>query len=147
MLFQSYLRHGTVYLPTTARRGTSVYTAIEPVSVVSVIDTEALRRAFAGTIARGNPDTPLIKGKWPAPVVLKYGGVSTWSAFARDASTWNIEENGGIYQIVGHRVHSKGYWVEDPQQIIKFSPDTKVDTVIDRMIAILQKAARQPNSG
>jgi hypothetical protein len=40
MLFQCYLRRGIVYVPTTAKRGTSVYTAIEPVAVVSAADAE-----------------------------------------------------------------------------------------------------------
>ena len=82
------------------------------------------------------------KGKWPAPVLLKYAGVKTWAAFARDASVWNLEENDGVYRIVGHRVHAKGYWVEDPAQKIEFPPGTTIDGVIDRMIAILQDAAR-----
>lgn len=142
MLFQCYLRRGIVYVPATAKRGTSVYTAIEPVAVVSAADTEGLTRAFRDTIARKNSAVPLIKGKRPPPVLLKYAGVQTWSAFARDASTWNIEENEGIYQIVGHKMNPKGYWVEDPDQKIEFPTESNVDVVIERMIAILQDAAR-----
>src|SRR5579862_5977588 len=127
MLFQLYLRRGIVYVPTTARRGTSVYTAIEPVAVAPVTNAERLRRALLETIARRNIGVPLQKGERPPPVVLKYAGVGNWPAFARDASTWNIEENEGLYQIVGHRKHHKGYWVEDPEQIIKFPPGTIVD--------------------
>jgi hypothetical protein len=33
--------------------------------------------------------------------------------------------------------------VEDPEQTIKFPAGTTLDQVIDRMIAILQEAARQ----
>ncbi len=142
MLFQCYLRGGVVYVPTTAKRGTSVYTAIEPVAVVSAADTAGLTRAFRDVIARKNVTVPPIKGKWPAPIILKYAGVNTWSAFARQASTWNIEENEGTYQIVGHKMHPKGYWVEDANQKTKFPPGTNLGTVIDHMIAILQEAAR-----
>jgi hypothetical protein len=143
MLFQSYLRHSVVYVPTTAKRGTSVYTAIEPVAVVPVTNTKGLRRAFLDTIARKNIAVTPPTGKWPAPLLLKYAGVKSWSAFARDASTWNIEENEDIYQIVGHRLHPKGYWVEDPNKKIEFPPGATVDDVINRMIAILQDAARR----
>lgn len=143
MLFQCYLRRGIVYVPTTAKRGTSVYTAIEPVAVVSAADTAGLTRAFRDAIARKNVTVPPIKGKRPPPVLLKYAGVQTWSAFAREASTWNIEENEGTYQIVGHRMHPKGYWVEDAAQKDKFPLGTKVDAVIERMIAILQQAVRK----
>jgi hypothetical protein len=143
MLFQSYLRHGVVYVPTTAKRGMSVYTAIEPVAVVPVTNTESLRRAFVDAVSRKNIVVPPPEGKWPPPVLLKYAGVKSWSAFARDASTWNIEENDGAYQIVGHRLHPKGYWVEDSDQKIEFPAGATVDDVIDRMIAILQDAARR----
>jgi hypothetical protein len=143
MLFQFYLRNSAVYVPTTAKRGTSVYTAIEPVAVVPVTNTEGLRRAFLDAIARKNIAVPPIKGKAPPPVVLKYAGVSTWSAFARGASTWNIEESDGKYHINGYRTHAKGYWEEDPNQKIEFPSGTAANYVIDRMIAILQDAARR----
>lgn len=142
MLHTCYLRQGIVYVPTVGKRG-AVYTTIDPVAVIPVGNTQALHRAFQEAIARKNEPVPPVKGKWPPPVLLKYAGVRSWSAFARDASTWNIRENDGAYQIVGHRVHPKGYWVEDTDQKIDFPHGTPVDDVIDRMIAILQDAARK----
>jgi hypothetical protein len=143
MLFQTYLRQGIVYVPTTAKRGTSVYTTIEPVAVVPVSDTNGLRRALLDTINRKNITVPLLKGKRPPPILLKYAGVKTWSTFARNTLTWDIIDD-GIYQIVGHKIHPKGYWVEDANQRIKFPAGSTVDEVIDRMIAILQDAASRP---
>jgi hypothetical protein len=143
MLVHAYLRRGVVYVPTVARReGGPVYTDIEPVAVVPVANSEGIRRALLDAIARGNVTVPVPKGKWPPPVLLKYADVKTWSAFARDASQWSLEDE-GKYQIVGFRTHPKGYWEEDPDQKIEFSPGTTVDDVIARMIAILQDAARQ----
>jgi hypothetical protein len=141
MLFQVYLKNAVAYLPTTAKRGTSVYTAIEPVAVVPVENSEGLRRALLDMIARKNITVPLLKGTRPPPVVLKYAGAKSWSAFARGASTWNIEENDGIYQIVGHRLHPDGYWMEAQDQTITLPAGSTVDEVIERMIAILQNAA------
>lgn len=112
-------------MPTTAKRGTSVYTAIEPVAVASVAGTAGLMRAFHDAIARKNIAIPPMKGKRPPPVLLKYAGVQTWSSFAREASTWNIEEDEGSYQIVGHRIHPKGYCVGDAAQKDKFSPELR----------------------
>jgi hypothetical protein len=117
---------------------------VEPVAVTSVADTDGLRRAFLDTIARKNaivPPPP--KDKWPPPVLLKYAGVRTWSAFARGAATWSIRETEGNYQIVGYRDHPDGYWAPDREQEINFSPGATVDDVIARMIAILQDRARQ----
>jgi hypothetical protein len=143
MLYECYLRNDTVYVPTVGKRG-AVYTIIEPVAVVAVTDTEGLRRAFLDTIARKNiavPPHP--KGtKWPPPLMPKYARVKSWSLFARTSLSWNIKETEGIYKIVGHRLHPEGYWVEDADQKIVFPPGASVDDVIDRMIAILQDAAR-----
>jgi hypothetical protein len=143
MLFHSYMRNGVAYVPTVVKLQTGAYLDIDPVAVVPVANTEGLRRAFLDAIARKNaivPPPP--KDHWPPPVLLKYAGVKTWSAFARDASVWSIEETDGDYLIAGYRTHRQGYWEEDPDQKIEFPPGSTVDQVIDRMIAILQDAAR-----
>ncbi len=143
MLFHCYLRRGVVYVPTVAKRETGAYTDIDPVAVLPVTNTEGLRRALLDAIARKNiiiPNPP--KDNWPPPVLLRYAGVKTWSAFARGAAVWSIEETGRNYQIVGYRTHRNGYWEKDPEQKIEFPPGSTADQVIDRMIAILQEAAR-----
>jgi hypothetical protein len=141
MLFSCYLRNSIVYVPTVGKRG-GAYTDIEPVAVVPIANTDGLRRALLEAMVRGNIVLPLLKGKHPPPVVLKYAGVKSWSAFARNTSSWSIKDKNGSYRIVGYRTHLEGYWVEDQNQKIEFPPGTKVDAVIDRMIAILQDAAR-----
>jgi hypothetical protein len=143
MLYTCYLRKDYVYVPTVGnRRG--VYTLIEPVAVVLATNTEGLRAAFRDAVARKNIDVPPVKGKWPPPILPKYAGVKSSAAFDRDASTWNIQEDEGRYKIVGYRRHPEGYWAEDRDQTIEFPPGTLLDTVIDRMIAILQEAATRP---
>jgi hypothetical protein len=142
MLFHAYLRRSVVYVPTVARREGGAYTDIEPVAVVPVANTEGLRRALLDAIERKNIIVPVPKGKWPPPILLKYAGVKTWSAFAGDASVWSIEEKDGAYQIVGYRTHPKGYWEQDPDQRTEFPPGSTVDDVVGSMIAILQDAAR-----
>jgi len=62
-------------------------------------------------------------------------------AFARGATPWSIEEENGIFQIIG-RQRTPGGWVDDPEQTIDFPPGTTLDQAIDRMIAILQQTAR-----
>jgi hypothetical protein len=73
---------------------------------------------------------------------LKYAGLKSWSAFARNVSVWSIEEDDGIHKIAGYRKHPKGYWVEDPSQQTHFPANAAIDDVVDRMIAILQETAR-----
>jgi hypothetical protein len=139
-----YLKGHNVFVPTTGRLDQPVYRDMEPVEVVAVMNTEAVRRALFSAIARGNPPAPRYSpGNFPPAAVLKYAGVKTWSAFARGTLTWRIEENSGIYQIEGYRRNQKGYWEQDHGQKIIFPPQTTIDTVVDRMIAIVQNATRK----
>jgi hypothetical protein len=142
MLYKCYLRKGTVYLPTTVNQGTALYMDVDPVTVVSAADTEALRRAMRDTIPQQNAFVaPSPDDARKPPVLLKYTGDKSWSAFKRNASVWSIYERSGIYKIEGYRTHRKGYWEEDPDQTIEFRRGTSIDEVIDRMIVILQDAA------
>jgi hypothetical protein len=49
------LRNGIVYMPTMGKMSKGFYRGVEPVAVVAAENTEALRQALNGTIARGNP--------------------------------------------------------------------------------------------
>jgi hypothetical protein len=138
-----YLRKGTLFVPTTGKVDIGLYRDIEPVAVVDISNSEGMREALHATVLRGNPPTPhFSRGNYPPPAVLKHAGVKTWSAFAREARSWSIQEDDRGYRIVGYRKDKKGYWVEDPEQTTEFPPAAKVDDVIDRMIAILQEAAQ-----
>lgn len=142
MLYKCYLKKGTVYLPTTLNQGIARYINTDPVAVVPVMDTERLRRAMRETIPEENAfRAPTVEDARKPPVILKYTGDKSWSAFMRGASSWSIYEKDGIFQIEPYRVHPKGYWEPDRDQFIKFPSGTPIDAVIDRMIAILQHAA------
>lgn len=149
MHWSLYLRKHVVLVPTTGKLDDEpVYREMEPVSVVPLSNTDGVRQALHSAIARGNPSAPrYTPGNFPPAVVLKYAGVRSWLAFARSTLFWGIQQTDGAFQIVGYRLHPKGYWQSDPQQKIKFPPGSTADEVIDRMISILQDAAaRQPNS-
>ena len=146
MYFSISLRGGVVYVPTMGQMSKGFYRGIEPVAVVSVTNTETLREALLATLARGNPTVPMLKRReWPDPVVLKYAGVKKWSAFEQDMMLWSIEDEGGIFRVVGKSKKPDGMWRDDPDQLVKFPPGASVDDVVDRMIAIVQQAARKPS--
>jgi hypothetical protein len=143
MLYHIYLKKGMVYLPTTVNQGTARYLEVDPVTVVPVVDTEDLRRAMRTTIPKENRFVPpSIEDARKRPVLLKYTGDKSWSAFMRGTLPWSIYEKDGKYQIEGYHVHSKGYWERDKSQTIEFPAGTRLDDVIDRMIEILQHAAK-----
>lgn len=141
---QVYLRKGTVYLPTLGIVEKGFYRGVEPVTVVSVTNTEALRQALSATIGRGNPTVPrLRRSEYPPPVLLKYAGVKTWSAFDSDTSLWTVSEEGGRFVIVGYRKLPTGESVQNKDEKIEFPVGSSVDAIVDRMIGILQEANRR----
>ena len=144
MYFHLYLRNGLLFVPTTGRLlPKGPYRDMEPVIVAPVSNPEALRRAMRDAISRGNPPAPRYpRDGHPQPVVVKHAGVRSWSAFVRGTLPWGIDERDGNYQIIGYRRHPDG-WRQDPDQKIDLPIGSTVDDAIDRMIAILQKVARQ----
>lgn len=139
-----YLRKGTVYLPTMGVVEKGFYRGVEPVTVVSVTNTESLRQALFATIARGNPTVPrLRRSEYPPPVLLKYAGVKTWSAFDSDTSLWSVSEEGGRFVIIPYKKRPTGESVQDQTGKIEFPPGSSTDIVIERIVAILQQAAQK----
>src|SRR5580692_10956467 len=121
MLCHFCLRKGIVYIPTLGKVDKGYYCGVEPVAVVPMSNTDALRQALLDTIARGNPAVPrLARGQSYSPVTLKYAGVKTWSAFERGTSYWGIEEEDAIFRIVFHRKAETQGWEEDKEKRITF---------------------------
>lgn len=144
MYWQCYLRMGLVYVPTTGVTKHDLYRIIEPVTVIPASNTEGLHRAFVEVLARGNPDVPALKpSDYPPPVLPKYAGVKSWNSFARNASLWAIDEQSERYKILGYRKEPPNGWIHDKSRDEAFPSGTSAETVIDRMIAILQAAATQ----
>lgn len=141
VLFSCYLRKGLVYIPTVGKVEGGPYRQIEPVVVLPVSHAVDLQHAFEETMMRGNPTIlNLARADHGDPVILKYAGVKTYSAFVRAAQYWMIEEDQGVYQIAGQRKLAPRGWVDDPKQTETFSAHAKPDEVVRRMIAILQEA-------
>ena len=148
MYWECFLRMGIVHIPTTGvfERG-PLYLTMEPVTVIPVSDSVALDRAFAETLARGNPKVSASDVSDPSPpVVMKYAGVKTWRTFVRHADLWGIDERNGTYEIVGYRRDPPNGWAHDKKRDVVFPAGTTADEVIERMIAILQTSAATPSS-
>jgi hypothetical protein len=144
MLFFCTLKDGFVYVPAVAKTQAGFYMRREPVAVVPVANTEALRRALQDVMQKGNEIIPTPKrDAFPPPVLPKYAGVKSWSAFMRGASEWAINEDDGNYNIVPYRKDPDGSaaWVADKQRKTEFPPGTTREQVIERMIKIIQTTA------
>jgi hypothetical protein len=138
---ESLPANGTAYVPTVARTEAGFYLSIDPVEVVSAVDTEALRNAIKQAIIRGNPKVPTPSpADFPKPVVLKYAKVKTSSAFERGCSNWTIEETDGLYQIKRGRKRADRGWEDDPAQIETLPPGTGIDEIAQRAAVAMKSA-------
>src|SRR5579875_740599 len=139
MRWDCYLRQGTVFLPTVGKVDKNVYFHVEPVVVVPVSNTGALRTALRETIKRGNPAVEY--DRLAPPILAKYAGVKSWNTFARKASVWVMDETNGTLRIEANLRGSDGAFTVDKSGIKTLPAGSTIDDLIDRMIAILQKAA------
>jgi hypothetical protein len=145
VLFTCTLKNGIVYVPTNVKTEAGFYMRREPVAVVPAANTDALRHAFCDVMERGNQVVPTPRqGAFPPPVLPKYAGVKSWSAFMRGASEWAINEDNGNYDIVQYRKGPEGSqaWVADNENKTQFPAGTTRDQVIERMIQLIQSTAR-----
>jgi hypothetical protein len=139
-----YLRRGTVFLPTVGKVDKNVYFLVEPVTLVPVSNSDALRAALQETIERGNPS---VKYDRSAPSILaKYAGVKSWGAFAQNASLWVIEATDGIFRIQPNIRDNNASFTIDKNATETMPAGSTVDDLIERMIAILQEAASKGRS-
>ncbi len=142
MYLRFYLRKGLVLLPTTRIvENNSGYWMGEPIEAVLASDTAELRAAFARMAARANP--VIARGKAGAPILPRYAGVKSWSAFERGLSTWNIADRNGTLQIAGYRRQASGGWEPDPDQIKRLPAGSGIKDAIECAIAIVQAKARE----
>ena len=102
-----YLRQGTVFLPTVGKVDKNVYFLVEPVAVVPISNTGALRTALHEAIKRGNPAVRYDRSA--PPILCKYAGVKSWGTFARNASLWVMDETNGILRIEPNTRESKAH--------------------------------------
>jgi len=100
MYWSFYLRKGVAYIPTTAKTEAGFWLAIEPVDVAPAHSVEELQRLLLKTIGRGNPvvQTPT-RQDCPPPVMQRYCGMKSFSAFERTAALWAISVNVDSYVI------------------------------------------------
>ncbi|HXL64853.1 MAG TPA: hypothetical protein VN938_07340 [Xanthobacteraceae bacterium] len=139
-----YLRKGILYVPTMGKMDEGFYRGVEPVAVISVSNSEGVRECLRAAVIRGNPAVPMLpRRKIPPPVLLKYAGVKSWSAFEKGMLAWTVKKQDGAFRIAGQIKNPDRMWRDDPDQLVNFPPGASVDEVVDRMIAILHDTVRK----
>jgi hypothetical protein len=143
------LYNGTIYIPTShivERDGFFFEGA--PLDSVPVEQTERLRQAILTATERGNPlisrDQARVLIHDKGSPLLKATGARSWNALDRQTEgLWSLRGKNAVYEIrVNQPMEPRG-WHEDKTKRVEFPPDTPVEDVIDRLIAMIQECARQ----
>lgn len=148
MLWQFYLRKGSVYVPTVAQTEAGFYLDIEPVEVASVQDVEAVQRAIVGAIRRGNPRVPTpTRATSPKPVVLKYSDVKSWPRFERDAENWTLNDASGRYQLTPGRRRADRGWEDDLDRLEEFPADIGIEALAYKVACSIRSVFDSQSNG
>ena len=144
------LYHGTVYIPTGHLVvGHGFYLGKEPVDSVPVEQTGKLRECVIAALARGNPpisrnEARTILSDSRNSAILKATQAKSWDALDRQTKgLWGLVEKDGLYQIRVDQPRETRGWHEDETKRILFPPETPVEDVIDRLIAMIQACAQE----
>src|ERR1700733_14304178 len=140
------LHNGIVHIPTSYLSGFFVEDA--PIESIPVEQTQRLRQAVLTAMAPGNP--PISRGEARTRVgqkdhsLLKATGAVSWHALDRQTKgLWSLAGKDDFYQIRVKQPMAPRGWHEDKTKRVEFPPDTAVEDVIDRLIAMIQERARQ----
>lgn len=141
-----YLRKGTAFVPTTAKTEAGYWLAVEPVDVRKVADPEALHSMLLAAINRGNPIVPTpARHNFPRPIMERYCGLKSLSAFERTASCWAISEHDGRFQIYEWRRSERyrGARERADETEVILPGDTPIETVTMRAAEIAMSSPAQ----
>jgi len=137
-----FYANSMVLIPTSVKTTAGVRRSIDPMQVVNVENTLELKRAILATIAKGNPIVPHpSQEEMSKPTnIHKKLGFKSYKAFNHTAIAWNLDLDDGIYEIEFTKMteDSRGH-ESDTSKTITFPSGTPVETVVDRLIEIIQE--------
>jgi len=143
MLLDFVVRKGVVYVPTLAKTEAGFYRTVEPVAVVELSDTQALKSALKGKLLEGNPLIPTPEpGTQRTFVLLKYSAVKSLSRFDKDAAYWTISEENGVYEFGPLKRRKDRGWEEDSKAMTQLPPGSSVDDVTDAVVESVQSSLK-----
>jgi hypothetical protein len=133
-----YLRKGTAFVPTHAKTQAGYWLAVEPVDVRKVESPEALQSILLAAIRQGNPVVSKpTRDNFPRPVMERYCGLKSLSAFERTATHWAISQHDGQFHIYEWRrsERQRGREKADETEVI-LPGGTPIETVALRAAEI-----------
>ena len=144
-----YVRNGKVIIPTVVRTEAGFYIDINPVAVIDVKDTEALKSTLLATLQMHNPKVPTPQQQEePGSVILETLGIKRWEAFERGAVFYTIHQGTGSIDIYTTGRGTDGMWIQDKGKHKVFDLSTPllpvVNSIIEDMLAQPEAVRTEP---
>ena len=144
MHISSYLREGTVYIPTLRQVPGSYYFKTAPVQVAPASDIAAVTEAFEQAIRLGNPSiTEAECSTLPKWITVAPTGVNSWRAFERGALTWSLDTDPktGEYRMRLDQPQAGGGWTPGLIPAFTLPADTPTSEVARRAAEVIYDTA------
>jgi hypothetical protein len=141
MLWHFYVRKQIAYIPVLTKTEAAFRVDCEPVTVVPIDDSTAFRDSLRTVIVKGVPriPAPTFARNGPKPVVLKYAGVTSWSAFEHGAACYQILLKEGRYHFQPLKSGPQRGWVKDPGATEIFPANCSLEDVVGRIVTRVQE--------
>lgn len=140
-----YYANAKVLIPTEVKTTAGVFRHEDPMEVIDVDNTVELKRAILATIAKGNPIVPHPSQEKASKInIHKKLGFKSYKMFNHSAILREIKLSDGRFSIQFWEVakDGRGYDPDREKEII-FSVGTPVETVVNKLIEIIQQAHRE----
>lgn len=141
-----YYAASKVLVPTSIKTTDGVRIIVDPMEVVGIDNTAELKHTILTTFAKGNPIVPHpSQEEMSKPTVFyKKLGFKSYKMFNSTAILWTIDSTDDQYEIIFHKVPEDGRgFVSDLSKTITFPISTPVETVVDKLIEIIQETHRE----
>ncbi len=138
-----WLKGKRIYIPTVFTTQ-GIHRSMPPVDILPVDDAAGVSAILIRRMIRGKvtiPPQTYEERERQSKITLQAFGFRSWSTFMRNASPWDIAVRNGCFVIQGYRKGDMGGFVPYSAQVTVFAPDTPIEAVASRMVAILQETA------
>ena len=140
-----YYAKDLVLVPTSVKSSVGVRMTVDPMEIVHVNSRAELRHAISSIIAKGNPIVSHPSQEEMSKITIhKKLGFNSYKEFNHTAILWAIGLMNNVYEIEFWKVPENGRgYVSDPTKTINFPAGTTTETVVDKLIDIIQETHRQ----
>ena len=150
MLIQVYCneRTGAVLIPCAAKTEAGFWLSVEPVEVAHTDDETSILSGVRKIAAQGVRSVPTpARDAFPKPIMLKYAGSKTWSAFQKIHVLINLERNSnGQFSIQPCRKAEDRSYVPDLAALKVLPIEATLDDAASEVIQLIKSGRHLPGS-